>query len=330
MKTKRMRIHQLVQLATVATLLISASFSTQAKERVNQTLDTSDAPNIEFEHVAGEIGIQGWDNNTVKVEGELGERTEDFIFQQSGNDVVIKVKTDHRNVNYQSDKPHNGDKLTVFVPAKSRLTYNAVVAEVKASGLKSDSKFEMVNGDLSVTDLSGRVKIVVVNADVALKNIQGKLSVETVNGDIEGRHKGNDNVTLRTVNGDIEFATTSPRVLVDSVNGDSELNLARIQSLSLSTVNGDMEAGLILMSDGDIDASSVGGKIELSLQPDVSARFELQAHAGGDIINRITNDKPQSAKYGPSEWLNFTVNGGSARVEMSTVHGELSLETSSD
>ena len=113
---------------------------------------------------------------------------------------------------------------------------------------------------------------------------------------------------------------------LESVNGDAKLELSEIDVLSLTTVNGDITASLTLAEKGDVDASSVGGTLHLKMQKGVSARVEMQAHAGGDIVNRLTADKPSSAKYGPNEWLEFTANGGRATIEMSTVHGELIVE----
>lgn len=314
------------KIAGLAGSLLMMSQLAMAGETVDKQADTSDSPNVEIEHVSGVATIKGWDKNQVKVTGELGERTEEFIFRQDGNDVLIKVETNHRHINWRNGDPKDGDKLTIFVPEKTRLTYSAVIADVDASNLSNDSKFELVNGDIKAKDLSGRVKLESVNGDIDMKNIQGLLNVETVNGNIKGDHKGDKDTRIITVNGDINLSTTSPSVMVESVNGGAKLDLADVRELSLTTVNGDMHVSMNLLDNGDVDVSSVGGTIALNMQPSVSARFEIQAHAGGDIENRLSGDKPSSAKYGPNKWLEFTHNGGKARVEMSTVHGDLIID----
>ncbi len=200
------------------------------------------------------------------------------------------------------------------------------MADVEASGLTNSVQFDVVNGDIDVSDLAGKVKLESVNGDIKLDNVSGLLQVETVNGNISGNHEGDKSTRIITVNGDIKLKTSSPDVQLESVNGDAKLELSEIEVLSLTTVNGDITASLTLAEKGDVDASSVGGTLHLKMQKGVSARVEMQAHAGGDIVNRLTADKPSSAKYGPNEWLEFTANGGRATIEMSTVHGELIVE----
>lgn len=227
-------LHPTIKQTFLLAVIPAISFNAMAGEKVDKTLTTSASPIVEIEHVAGKATITGWDKNQVKVTGELGDRTEAFIFEKKGDDVILKVETNHRKIDWRDKNPGDGDDLTIFVPAKSDLSYTAVVADVEASRLTNSVQFDVVNGDIT--------------------------------------------------------------------------------------------ASLTLAEKGDVDASSVGGTLHLKMQKGVSARVEMQAHAGGDIVNRLTADKPSSAKYGPNEWLEFTANGGRATIEMSTVHGELIVE----
>ncbi len=227
-------LHPTIKQTFLLAVIPAISFNAMAGEKVDKTLTTSASPIVEIEHVAGKATITGWDKNEVKVTGELGDRTEAFIFEKKGDDVILKVETNHRKIDWRDKNPGDGDDLTIFVPAKFDLSYTAVVADVEASRLTNSVQFDVVNGDIT--------------------------------------------------------------------------------------------ASLTLAEKGDVDASSVGGTLHLKMQKGVSARVEMQAHAGGDIVNRLTADKPSSAKYGPNEWLEFTANGGRATIEMSTVHGELIVE----
>ncbi len=311
----------------VSASLLFFTLAAEAKEKVDKRLETSATPHVEIEHVSGKAQIIGWEKNEVYVSGELGERTEEFTFKKSGNDITIQVETNHRKINWKEKDYDDGDDLTIYVPEKSAVSYTAVNAGVNIRSLTDSVQLEVVNGDIEASDIDGRVKLETVNGDVSLKSIRGQLQVETVNGNVEGEHEGQALTKVMTVNGNVKLRTTSPVVEFESVNGDAELELALIKSLSLTTVNGEIEASMVLDAKADVEASSVGGTISLTMQEDVSARFELEAHAGGDIVNKITDDKQQSAKYGPSKWLEFTVNKGTAGVEMSTVHGELVVKT---
>jgi hypothetical protein len=61
------------------------------------------------------------------------------------------------------------------------------------------------------------------------------------------------------------------------------------------------------------------------LQSQVPARFDIEGHAGGGITNKLSDDKMQKAKYGPNRWLKFSLNGGSAKVNVSTVSDRVRL-----
>jgi DUF4097 and DUF4098 domain-containing protein YvlB len=101
--------------------------------------------------------------------------------------------------------------------------------------------------------------------------------------------------------------------------------LDQVSELDLSSVNGSIEVNMTLIENGDVEISTVGGRVELTLQQEVSARFDIEGHAGGRFINKLTDDKMQKAKYGPRRWLEFSTGNGSANVEISTVHGRIEL-----
>ena len=69
-----------------------ASTPADAGEKVDRTLDTGSSPKLDIEHVNGKADIQVWDNQQVKVVGELSDRTNEFIFERKGNVVIIHVE----------------------------------------------------------------------------------------------------------------------------------------------------------------------------------------------------------------------------------------------
>ena len=102
------------------------------------------------------------------------------------------------------------------------------------------------------------------------------------------------------MNASIEVFSESGDINVETVNGDIELKLGKVNQLNMDTVNGSIDAKLELAENGESEASSVGGSINLYLQSDVSARCDIEGHAGGNITNKLSDDKMQKAKYGPN------------------------------
>lgn len=313
------------KIKTGLSLLAWACLSTQALagELVDRTLDTAEDIFIDIEHLDGAMQVKTWGKAQVRVVGELHDKAEKLIFEQRGSKVKLRVKMPKSS--YRSYNKQDGDQLEVFVPVAAKIKYESVNAEFEGAGFKGGADIETVNGDIKVSDLTGRLDIETVNGDIKGHNLAGNIKLETVNGSIQDLDSNADKVKYDSVNGDIEANTKARELRVETVNGDMELELETVDELNLSTVNGSIEAQLNLLPKGDVRASSVGGSIKLAFQPDVSARFEIEAHAGGRIRNQISDDEVRKAKYGPGRWLEFSNQGGDAKVKVSTVHGRITL-----
>lgn len=306
----------------LATLLLSSSAS-MAGERVDQSLDAAPEGFVSIEHLNGHMVVKGWDKSEVSVVGELDERAKEFIFEQRGSDIIIEVVVPKGSwKNFSSEQ---GDNLKVFVPKRSKVKYHSINADAEFIEIKGGISAELVNGDIKAKELGHKIRLETVNGDINTEDLEGQIVLETVNGDIDDEDSRGRVIRYGSVNGDIEATSFAPRVSIDTVNGDIELNLDVIDELELNTVNGEVEANLILAERGEIEANSVGGRIELSFRKALSASFDIDAHAGGRIVNNITSEQQKKAKYGPSRWLNFKVGEGDARVSVSTVSGRVEL-----
>lgn len=309
----------------VGASLMCLSVVALADEEVDQSLEVSKDAYVRIEHVNGEANVQAWDKAEVKVTGTLGDRTEKFIFEEDDGEVLIKVKVKKSKGwgNWSSD---DGDDLTIYVPKQSKVYYDSVNADVEFKGVQGGSRIETVNGSIDAEELAGRIRLESVNGEITASKLEGDVKVETVNGDIVSRSSDGKEDSYESVNGDINVTSESGDIQVGTVNGDIDLDLGDVGQLNMETVNGAIEASLNLQKNGEVEASSVGGSIRLNLQEDVSARFDIQGHAGGKITNNLSDDKMQKAKYGPSRWLEFSLNGGSAKVDVSTVSGRVRLD----
>ncbi|MFT5674851.1 MAG: DUF4097 and DUF4098 domain-containing protein YvlB [Paraglaciecola sp.] len=306
--------------------LLCISLSLFAKEKVDQKIDAAKDGYVEIEHLNGAAEIKGWDKSEVRVVGKLGDRTEEFIFERDGNEVRIevKVKRGHGSSHWGSD---DGDQLEIFIPINSKVSYTSVNADVKASDIKGGANIETVNGEIGVIKLAGRIRLESVNGDISANELEGDVKIETVNGDIKSHSSEGKDDRYASVNGDLLITSGSAEIRAETVNGDIELQLGNVQQLTLETVNGSVEAKLDLQKGGDVRASTVGGSVALYFQDDVSARFDIRGHAGGTIVNKLSEHKMQKAKYGPSRWLEFSLNEGNGKVNVSTVSGRVRLDT---
>lgn len=327
------RIQRLAPYFCALTLLVLSSVSAQAKQSVDEKMAADPNGSVEIEHQNGRAKVIGWDKSEVSVVGELGDNTEEFQFERNGSSIVIHVKAKKNRSwgNWGSNDGDNGDYLTIHVPKNSKVEYTSVNADVDVNNIHGGLSVTVVNGNMDIEDLSGRIRLQSVNGDIDADKLNGDLAIETVNGDIDGKQmntQGSENeLKVSTVNGDIEMESNSTEVEAETVNGSIELNLQEVEELELNTVNGSIDVQMHLLADGSVDASSVGGTIELIFQKGVGARFDIEAHAGGSIKNKITDDKQKRAEHGPRRWLEFSTANPTASVEVSTVHGNIRLNT---
>lgn len=303
-----------------------ASVAAYAGERVDQSLDAAADGDVVIEHLNGEASIIGWDNNQVKVTGELGDNTDKFVFERNGNEVLIKVKVKRHNKGWSWGGDHDeGDKLQIYVPNNSRLSYSSTNADVSVTKVYGGADVDVVNGDMDVQQLKGKINLESVNGDIETNNLVGSVKIGTVNGSIEDKDTSGQTAHYRTVNGSIEAKTDASDIKAESVNGDIDLVLSKVEELDLKTVNGSLAANLQLAAKGDVRASSVSGTVSLFFTKEVSARFDIEGHAGGRISNKLSDHKEQKDKYGASRWLKFSLNGGDAKVDVATVSGRVKL-----
>lgn len=316
-------MNRFLQQGTTLVVALGLSFTAYAGKKIDSELQAKPGDFIEIEHMNGKARIIGWDKNLVQVKGELDDKAEDFIFQRTSDGIEIRVEMPRRG-NYS--KSGKGDDLQIYVPKDSQLQYSSVNARVHASDILRGANVETVNGRVSLENITGRIRVDSVNGNVETKNLQGDIMIETVNASIEDRGSKADEVSYDAVNGHIWSNVIAPEVMVETVNGRIELQLGEIQELEISTVNGRVDSAFELAQGGDVDVSSVGGRITLKMPKDISARFDVEAHAGGKIVNDLNEEPVQKPKYGPGRWLDFSNNGGAGQVDVSTVSGKVVLE----
>lgn len=303
--------------------LMCLSLSTVAAQQVDKTVEAARDGYVQIEHLNGVAKVQGWERQEVRVVGRLGDKTDRFIFERDGNEVIIKVKV-KRTHSFKGDG-EDGDDLQIFVPNNNKVTYTSVNAQVKLSNLAGGVDVDTVNGEISAKVLAGRIRLESVNGNIWADKLVGDVKIETINGDIHSTSTGGQEDIYESVNGEIAVTSNSQEVSVETVNGDIKLNLTEVAHLNLNTVNGSIEVKLDLAEDAEVKASSVGGDVTLVFQENVSARFDIRSHTGGRIINDLSNDKMQKDKYGPGRWLEFVAHGGKGRVNVSTVSAKVSL-----
>lgn len=314
-----------------ASLTCAMPWLAQAGEMIDETRDVSADEVIDIELLNGDIIIRAWDRQQVSFQGELNDKAEGYELSSRNGVTRFEEEFEDRRgfFNSCSDWFNCADDmdrttLEISVPKNSTLRFEGINVDLDVSGITGNTQIEIVNGPIVASDLSGRIGIETVNGKIETSGLDGRITLSTVNGQIRDRGSKGSRVSFSTVNGSIISNTRAQRVDAESVSGSVELDLGEVDDLEASSVSAQVLVALDLIPGGQVEMSSVSGKIELLVQPDISARFELNTAVGGDIDNDLSDDKPvEQNRFVNSSELQFSMNGGEGYVELSTVSGDI-------
>jgi len=294
-----------------------------AGEPINTQISVPKNGKVVIENQRGDVVIKSWDKSEFKVTGTLDDIATGYTLENSGSITEFIVEMPKR---YKGWNKGDGSDLIIYMPKDSELSFKGVNVDISASELLAGARIKTVNGDITATKLEGKVSLETVNGDVNAKLLSGDLRFETVNGDINDMDSKGE-LRFNAVNGDIESDTEATDIRLENVNGEVDFTVGSLRDLRLNTVNGEITVKIKQMQNSArINMDTVSGDVRLYFPSDVSARFDIDAHSGGRIINELSSDKVKKAKYGPSRELNFSLNGGEADVEIDTVSGRIELK----
>ena len=131
-------------------------------------------------------------------------------------------------------------------------------------------------------------------------------------------------VDLRTVNGGVRINGLQGEVHAKTTNGGVRGTDVATQTLTASSVNGgiNIEFKRPLDSSASVEVETVNGGVELGLTADTKATISARAVNGGVSVTDLTVEKQAQTSASESKRrLEGTLNGGGAKVNVSTVNG---------
>lgn len=316
---------KILNVAGLFLLIISSNLA--AQEKVDETLTVSPDARVLIDNMRGKVELIVHEKNEIRVVGKLDEKTEEFIFEKRGNGIHIDVKTPQTGgFNFLSDDSEGSD-LKIYLPASMDIQVNGVSMDVIANSFTGGLEIRLVSGDIRVKDIAKRVLLKTVSGDINAKTLEGEVHIETVSGDITDIENDSKAGVYQSVSGDIIVQSdTIEELTAQSVSGDIDTQAGNLRKGKMTTVSGNAKLIARLSENARVEASSVSGELIFRWLGDIHANFDIQSNAGGEINNRLSDDKVIEAEWGPSSKLEFTMGDGSADVSVTTVSGEITLD----
>jgi len=314
------------RIALLCVSVIGVSPLTFAAEQIDQQRDVRANEKIYIENMRGQVEIKAVSKNVFSVKGKLDEKADGYELTSSDGFTRFAVKMPRSNYGGWGDSQEKqGSMLQIEVPVGSQIEFSGVNANVTATGIEGGSKLTTVNGAIVAKQLKNDIMLETVNGEIDSIDNSGRIKLNTVNGEIDDKGSSG-RLSADSVNGEIKLESKAVEIDVSVVNGEADLKLEGTERLDFSAVNGEIKAQLKGSLAPRVRTSTVSGSATLKLEPKVSARFKIEANAGGDIDNKLTSQKAEKAKYGPRRSLTFSTGSGDGSIEMSTVSGDLTVE----
>ncbi|NVJ67357.1 MAG: DUF4097 family beta strand repeat protein [Gammaproteobacteria bacterium] len=187
-----------------------------AEREFSQSYNFDAKGSVRVENVNGNIDIEGWDRNEIKLE---------YVASADNKDDLERIEV---------DVDASNDRFSVNVEYKKKSSWfgwggssGEVEFRLKVPHGVSLKMIDSVNGNISINEVHGDIKSETVNGKITIEDAGADVSTDTVNGDVI--------IKMRAFGQD-------QRIKAESVNGDIEVYLPENQGFRLDaeTLNGDL------------------------------------------------------------------------------------------
>lgn len=239
------------------------------EEVVERSAEFAPGGRLTIVNVNGDIAVNSWDRNEVKMKAVKRARAES---EEAARSLLEKTTV-------QFDRNEAGVDIRTEAPKKPGRNRNVSVAYAVTVPREIDLEMKTVNGTIEVKDISGAVDAKTANGRIGLEGITGSIQAGTTNGKIR----------LLEVLGPINAKTANGSIKV-AVGGSGEQQ----HEISAATTNGGIEVTLPKGLNANLKASTVNGKINtdfpvtVTVKGLISKSIDGVINGGGELIHLKT------------------------------------------
>lgn len=201
----------------VAALLFAGAAAALVEDRLDETYVVEDGATLSLENVNGDVVIEAWDQDEVRVQALRKAGNADALERVQ---VLISADTDRIHI---ETKLGSSGKFWNRGDSKGSVDYT-----IKVPAHLNLDEVSSVNGPVVIEGVHGNVKASTVNGELKAHGLRGDADLETVNGSVEAR---------------FEQMAEGQRVTADSVNGAVRIYLPDDAGVSVTaeSVNGSLQ-----------------------------------------------------------------------------------------
>jgi Putative adhesin len=264
-----------------------------AAQQVDTTLAVAQGQRLQVNAHGGEVTVQTWNRNAVRVEGTTSGR---HRVQVSVSGPVVSVRTEGRH------GPPDDAKLRISAPPWMAMSVSGVNTNVKVDGSRAPIAVETVEGEVEVNGGSGLISLRSVQGQVTLKAARGRIKVNSVNEDLE-------------------VSNSAGEILAETVNGEIVLDRVDAPTVDASTINGDISYDGPIKNGGRYSLATHNGDIMVTVAEASSASVAVSTF-NGEFESEFAVPLSGTRK---GKGFSFTLGAGSAQVNLESFQGTIRL-----
>jgi DUF4097 and DUF4098 domain-containing protein YvlB len=258
------------------------------------TLAAAGVDRLDLSGVSGEVVVRGWDRDEVRVRADHSRRTEIEIRRTGG---TLRVEAEGRT---------GWTALADFeisLPSRMGVKVDGMYVAATIEGVDGRVEFSSIEGDLEVTGGSGRIDARAINGDVVIDGTAGEIHASSAAQDVR----------ITNASGDVYVEAIAGRVVLENL---------RSERVEATSVGGEVRFTGALVDGGDYYFANHGGRILLEFDPGANAVVSTSTFTSAIRIDY--EGAPERVERGRQE---FTIGSGSARVEIESYAGPVTIRT---
>ncbi|MCB0279830.1 MAG: hypothetical protein KDD94_10025 [Calditrichaeota bacterium] len=259
---------------------------------------------IRLNNLTGRITIEGWDKNSIQINGSVDSDDENAArLKKIDNGFRLQM----RYASDYYDDERVSARLTIKVPKKYDI-YLRTQTDLKMSDIEGEFEISVANENAELNKLNGRAEISVANGTLDISNSKLSGTVHNVNGDLTVKNtdlmgevsttnakmrlsRAPEGLDLRCTNGEITIESANKFIVAETVN--ASLRIGELNGrLEFESTNGSVEAKMTGDSNSgnhSVEVKTLNGSVDLSLSANFSMDF--------DVVIREENNRRRSRPY---------------------------------
>lgn len=284
-------------------------------ETSEKTIVVNNKVNVQLCVLEGNLKVNGWDRNEVRVFVGNGSRIGFNVIEkgkQNGNPVWIEVRGSETAMNQpkQASECLYGDEIEIDVPRNASINVKGQETKTTIDSVRK-AVVKNIGGDITIRNIAEGVEAATYEGDVTVETSSGGFVLESATGNIVAFE------AMPSEIGDVFKAKTS--------NGAIALQGLEHRQIEVNSISGSISFNGDFLSGASYNFGTSNGAITLAIPMDSSCKITA-SYAYGVFNSEIPLKNTQknvpsrvknlSAVMGDGDaTLNLTTNSGAIRIK---------------